>query len=143
MSKKNKGHVILPNSELQIMQIIWTMARENGNNFEKITAGAMFEHSPKEIGHLKLTTVLTLLSRLMTKGFIRSEKTGRSFYYIPLIGEAEYKQTAAADFVSTVYNNDTKGLISALLGDTHLSVEDIDELKKMIESVDKDDLHDT
>jgi BlaI family penicillinase repressor len=139
MSKMKKQHVILPNSELQIMQIIWTMSNENRNNYEKITAGAMFEHSPDIIGHLKLTTVLTLISRLIAKGFIRAEKTGRSYYYIPLVGETEYKRTAAADFVSTVYKNDTKGLISALLGDTRLSLKDIEELKQKIESAGNDD----
>ena len=144
MKRKNKNQIILPDSELQIIQIIWNMAKENSNNYEAITAGAMVKHSPEVIGHLKLTTVLTLISRLIAKGCLRAEKTGRAYYYIPLIGETEYKQTAAADFVATVYNNDTKGLISALLGNTHLSEKDIEELKKMIAGVnndDNDDLH--
>jgi BlaI family penicillinase repressor len=138
MGRNNKTQIILPNSELQIMQIIWTMKKENGS-CELITAGAMLEHSPEVIGHLKLTTVLTLISRLIAKGCIRAEKTGRANYYVPLISEAEYKQTAAADFVTTVYNNDTKGLISALLGDTRLSEKDIDDLRKMIVGVNNDD----
>lgn len=136
---KSKANIILPNSELQIMQIIWTMAKENGNNHDVITAGAMLEHSPEVIGHLKLTTILTLITRLVAKGCIRAEKTGRAYYYVPLIGEAEYKKSAAVDFVTTVYNNDTKGLISALLGDTRLSKKDIDDLRKMIASVNNDD----
>lgn len=120
------------------MQIIWTMAKENGNDYESITAGAMMAHSPGVIGHLKLTTVLTLITRLIARGCLRAEKTGRAYYYIPLINETEYKQTAAADFVSTVYNNDTKGLISALLGDVKLSKKDIDDLRNMIAGTDDD-----
>lgn len=139
MSRRNKKQLILPESELQIMQIIWTIAKENGNNYEAITAGTMFEHSPEIIGHLKLTTVLTLISRLVAKGCIKAQKTGRANYYIPLIDETQYKQAAAADFVATVYNNDTKGLISALLGGARLTKKDIDDLKKMIEETKDDD----
>lgn len=93
---KHKANIILPNSELQIMQIIRTMAKENSNNNEAITAGAMLEHSPEVIGHFKPTIVPTLIPRLAAKGFVRAEKTGRAKYYIPLIGEAEYKRSAAA-----------------------------------------------
>lgn len=114
------------------MQIIWDMERENGGNCTGITAGAMFEYAPDRIGHLKLTTVLTLITRLISKGCIKAEKAGRANYYIPLIDENEYKQNAASNFVETVYKNDAKSLLSALLGDDKLSLDDIDAIRSMI-----------
>lgn len=134
----DKNIILLPDSELTVMQLIWDMARDCGGDYSHITAGAMFERYPEKIGHLKLTTVLTLITRLITKGCIRAEKTGRSNFYIPLVAEDEYKRSAAADFVATVYNNDTKGLISALLGDDSLTVRDIDELRARISKVAKE-----
>lgn len=133
MAKQHKGVVKLPESELVVMQLIWEMHRA-GEPAANITAGNLMERFPDKIGHLKLTTVLTLISRLIGKKFIRAEKAGRSYCYIPLVDEEEYKQMAARDFVKTVYKNDTRGLISALVTGDNLTENDIDELMKMLEN---------
>lgn len=132
MSKQLKGIVKLPESELAVMQLIWDMHRA-GEPSDSVTAGNLMERYPDRIGHLKLTTVLTLISRLIGKKFIRAEKTGRAYCYIPLVDEEEYKKMAAQDFVKTVYNSDTRGLISALVSDDGLTEKDIEELMKMLE----------
>jgi BlaI family penicillinase repressor len=125
MAKQLKSVVKLPESELAVMQLIWEMHRA-GEPAANITAGNLMERFPDKIGHLKLTTVLTLISRLIGKKFIRAEKAGRSYCYIPLVGEEEYKQMAAQDFVKTVFKNDTRGLISALVTGENLTENDID-----------------
>ena len=124
----------LPESELQIMQLIWDMDKQG---VKDIHAGALLHAYPEQIGHLALTTVLTLITRLQNKGFIALEKHGRTNCAIVLADENEYKRKAAADFVATVYNNNTKGLISALFSDGILSEEDIAELRREIENADK------
>ena len=132
LSRKIKGMAKLPESELLVMQVIWDMNRMDsyaGN----ITAATMFSVCGDRIGHLKLTTVLTLISRLAGKGYIKMKKNGRSYHYTPLVDEAEYKQLVAADFVSTMYKNDAMSLVSALVNDGHITMDDINELKRMIE----------
>ena len=132
MLKGNKKDFVkLPESELQIMQLIWDM---NKKGVKDIHAGAMIAAYPDEIGHLALTTVLTLMTRLVGKGFIRLEKHGRANCAVVLADEEEYKQRAAADFVATVYGSNTKGLISALYSGGIISEEDIADLRKMIEA---------
>ena len=113
------------------MQLIWDLDRQG---VKDIHAGALIAAYPEEIGHLALTTVLTLITRLQNKGFIRLEKHGRANCAIVLADESEYKRKAAADFVATVYKNNTKGLICALYNDGILSEEDISELRREIES---------
>lgn len=136
MTKKKSKIVILPDSELQIMQVIWDMVRENDGDYTTVTAGAMLAFAHDRIGHLKLTTVLTLISRLAAKGFLRTEKHGRANCCIPLVAEEDYKQNAADRFVETVYKNDAKGLISALLGNEKLTSGDIDEIRALISLAD-------
>lgn len=131
MSRQFKGVAKLPESELAVMQLIWEMTRA-GEPVSTITAGNLMERYPDKIGHLKLTTVLTLISRLIGKKFIRAEKSGRAYCYIPLVDEDGYKQMAAEDFVKTVYKNDTRGLISALVSDGNLTEGEIGELMKML-----------
>ena len=126
-----KDFIKLPESELQIMQLIWDMDKLG---VKDIHAGALIAAYPDEIGHLALTTVLTLISRLQNKDFIRLEKHGRANCAIVLANENEYKRKAAADFVATVYQNNTKGLICALCSEGILGEDDLAELRREIES---------
>lgn len=134
LRKNKKNFTKLPESELGIMQLIWDMDKAG---IKDIHAGAIMNMYPEQVGHLALTTVLTLITRLQTKGFIQLEKHGRANCAIVLADENEYKRKAAADFVATVYKNNTKGLISALYSDGILKDEDIAELRKEIENSDK------
>lgn len=118
----------LPESELEIMQAIWAL-NEEGEKF--VSAGLIMKRFPA-LTRLKLTTVLTLITRLQTKGFIKTEKLGRSNCYTPLIPSDEYRKFALADFIQKVYMNDKMGLISALVNDESLTVEELSEIKKMI-----------
>ena len=121
----------LPDSELKVMQIIWDMYKETEKS-DKIDAGSMIEAYPEIIGHLKLTTVLTLITRLNEKGFIKTEKQGRTNYYIPVVEEEQYKNNAAAEFVESVYKNSPISLMSALFDIGAINKEDIDEFRRQI-----------
>ena len=126
---RKKDFTKLPESELQIMQFIWDMDKMG---VKDIHGGAIKETYSDQIGHLALTTILTLMSRLENKGFITLEKHGRANCAVILADEEEYKRKATADFVRTVYNNNKKGLISALCSDGIITADDIDDLRREI-----------
>jgi len=106
----DKEFIKLPDSELEVMQAIWTLHAEG----EKlISAGLVMKRFP-DLCRLKLTTVLTLITRLQNKGFIRSEKLGRSNCYTPLIDAAEYRRFVAEDFVIRAYLGNRDQLIADL-----------------------------
>ena len=128
MRDKKSGFVRLPDSELKVMQVIWDMFAAG----ETVDAGSMMSAYPRALGHLKLTTVLTLISRLTDKGFVTVEKQGRTNIYTPLVGEDDYKRGAAADFIQNVYKNSPAHLMSALIGSGAISREDIDELRRQL-----------
>ena len=118
----------LPESELEIMQAIWALNEEG----EKFVTASLIMKRFTSLSRLKLTTILTLITRLQIKGFIKTEKIGRSNCYTPLITSAEYRKFASGDFVEKVYMNDKMGLISALVGDEKLTAEELDEIKAII-----------
>ena len=123
-----KDFIKLPDSELKVMQIIWDMHKQD----KKIDAGSMMSAYADIIGHLKLTTVLTLITRLNEKGFISTEKQGRVNYYMPLVDEEQYKNNAAAEFVESVYKSSPISLMSALFDIGVIKKEDIDEFSRQI-----------
>lgn len=125
MLKKKNGFIKLPESELEVMQIIWDMER---HGVQEIHAAAIFRYAPS-LGRLKLTTVLTLIQRLISKGYLTSRKIGRCNCYTPLISEKAYKDFITKDFIEVVYKSDAAGLVSALLGSDCLSATDIRKLR--------------
>ena len=130
---EEKKFTKLPDSELEVMQGIWVLNRE-GEQF--VSAGLIMKRFPA-LNRLKLTTVLTLVNRLQFKGFITTEKLGRSNCYTPVINSADYRKFASGDFVEKVYMNDKMGLISALVSDETLTAEELDEIKKIISENEK------
>lgn len=133
---QNKYYVKLPDSEFHVMQAIWD--EEAAGNKKEISAGILMEHAPA-LAKLKLTTVLTLLTRLINKQFICCEKRGRVHYYRSLICESDYKQAAATEFLSSVYRNNSGNLLSALWSGGALSAEDICELRKFLDRVEQEE----
>ena len=129
----DKQFIKLPESELEVMQAIWALNAE-GEKF--VSAGLIMKRFPA-LCRLKLTTVLTLITRLQNKGFISSEKLSRANCYKPLIDADEYRRFVADDFVERVYVGNRLGLISNLIETDDLSADDIAELKKVIEEAEK------
>ncbi len=123
----------LPESELEIMQAIWALNEEGDHG---VSAGLIMKRFP-DLQRLKLTTVLTLITRLQTKGYIKTEKIGRSNCYTPIISSEEYRKFASGDFVEKVYMNDRIGLISALVSDDSLTAAELDEIRAIIEKSEK------
>ena len=129
----DKKFIKLPESELEVMQAIWALNAE-GEKF--VSAGLIMKRFPA-LCRLKLTTVLTLITRLQLKGFISAEKLSRANCYTPLIDADEYRRYVADDFVERVYVGNRMGLISNLIEADDLSAEDIAELKKVLEEAEK------
>ena len=108
---EEKTFIKLPDSELEVMQGIWALYAE-GETF--ISAGMIMKRFPA-LNRLKLTTVLTLITRLQIKGFISTEKNGRTNCYTPLIVWEEYRKFAMNDFIERVFLGDKEAFAAAVL----------------------------
>lgn len=109
-------------SELVLMKIIW----KNGGT-------ALYSHIMEELerdkNEWKKNTVLTLLSRLVEKGFLRTAKIGRRNEYRAVIAEWEYQAAQTQNFLDRVYEGNVGGLVSTLLQQDILSEEEIKEIE--------------
>lgn len=110
-------------SELVLMKIIW----KNGG-------GALYsyimEELEKEENSWKKNTVLTLLSRLVSKKYLKIKKIGRRNEYIALVKEQEYQAEQTHTFVDTVYQGNVKGLVSTLLQQDIISTDELKEIER-------------
>lgn len=109
-------------SELVLMNIIW---KNEGEALYSI----IMEELEKDNNEWKNNTVLTLLSRLVEKEFLKVKKIGRRNEYIATISEAEYQGMQTQSFLDKVYGGNVKNLVSTLLRQDILSEEELKEIE--------------
>lgn len=109
-------------SELVLMNIIW----KNGG---EALYSLIMEELEKDNNEWKNNTVLTLLSRLVKKGFLKVRKIGRRNEYVATLSEAEYQSIQTHSFLEKVYGGNVKNLVSTLLRQDILSEEELKEIE--------------
>ncbi|MFR4977596.1 MAG: BlaI/MecI/CopY family transcriptional regulator [Butyricicoccus sp.] len=114
----------LPDAELVVMQVVWR-APETPVLSTWITAQL------KE--QWKQTSVLTFLSRLCEKEFLKCEKLGKVNVYTPLIDENCYRSQESVSFLQRFYHGSVRNLVAALMGTGDLNQEDLEELRDFLE----------
>lgn len=113
-------------AELEIMKIIWA-------NGESARFAAIMDELASKGKTWQKNTVIMLLSRLMDKGYLKAKKLGRKNEYTALISETEYQTAQTKNLLDKVYEGNAKGLISNLIQSELLSLEEYEELKKLLE----------
>lgn len=109
--------------ELELMKVIWN----NGGTalYAEITAAL----SEKGMDWTK-NTVITLLSRLIDKGLLRTSKIGHRNRYTSIVSSSEYQTSQTENFLNKVYEGNAKGLVSTLIQKDLLSDADYEDLMK-------------
>lgn len=114
----------LPDSELELMQIIWELE-------PPLSRQDIEEKLPPD-RPLAPTTVLTFLDRLREKGFLRAEKRGKTNYYTPLISRREYLARESRGVLDRLFGGSVSAFATALV-DGGVSREEIEQLQKLLE----------
>lgn len=109
--------------ELELMKTIW------GNGGTALYAEIAESLKKKNISTTK-NTIISLLLRLIDKGFLKTNKIGRRNKYTALVSEAEYQAAQTETFLEKIYEWDTKGLISTLIQNNLISADEYEDLKK-------------
>lgn len=109
-------------SELVLMKIIW-------NNGGTALFSLIMEELEKDKNEWKDNTVLTLLSRLVEKKFLKVKKIGRRNEYIAIMTESEYQTMQTHRFLDKVYGGNVKNLVSTLLRQDILSADELQEIE--------------
>ncbi len=79
------------------------------------------------------TTVASIIQNLKRKGYVRMERKGNGYRYLPIVSEAEYKRTFLGGFVQEYFRNSYKEMVSFFARDQKLSGDDLKDILRMIE----------
>ena len=114
----------LPDAELEVMQAIWA--------YTPPVARAEIDEILKDTHPMALTTLLTLLTRLSEKGFIKIEKVSRSARYIPLVTQEDYLAEQSKRFFEKLCGGSLSTFATALCN-SGLTKEEISELRDLLD----------
>lgn len=111
--------VRLPDSEFEVMQAVWACGSVS------VPTLVLSEKLNRD---WKAQTILTLLARLETKGFVSSKKVGKERIWTANISEDEYLSFEAKNIVERMYHGSVSGLVNAFYEGETLSKEDASAL---------------
>lgn len=110
----------LPDAEFDIMKVVWA-------NAPPISTGTIME----QLGNgreWKAPTAISLMNRLVERGFLCTEKNGKERVYYPLISRDDYLQFETKHFIKTYHENSFVSFVTSLYGRKELNEADIEEL---------------
>lgn len=119
-----KGIKKLPDAEFDIMKAVWA-------NEPPVTANLIMQ----QLGTNKkwrVQTIISLLLRLVERGFLRTEKRGRERIYFPLVSKEDYLKFETGNFLEQYHNNSFLNLVNTLYDNNTLTEKDIDELLEWV-----------
>lgn len=110
-------------AEWEVMKVIWRKA--------PCAASDVIAELAPESGW-QPATIKTLLNRLVAKGALRFEKTGRAYVYSPAVPEQELKRAAADSFLERVFDGGLSPMLAHFVQSRRLSAREISDLEEIL-----------
>lgn len=126
----NKGGLYMQETQIspaewEVMRVVWTTHPITSKEINDVL---------KEKKEWKLATTKTLIGRLMKKGLLHAEPNGRKYEYSPAISEKESIDEAIDDLLDQMCTTKVGQTIETILEKSTLSIKDLDNLQKLIET---------
>ena len=119
----------LGDAELEIMLEIW-------NSNDAVTSNYVLEQL-KSKRKWALSTLMTSLSRLCDKGFIKCDRTTGNNLYSAIILEEDYKSKENKSFLEKMYGNSFQSLVASFYSNKVIDKSDISELRNFLNTLEK------
>ena len=116
----------LPDAELEIMKELWAAG-------EPLTRPQLEQRLARK--SWTSTTLLALLARLESKGFVSRQKQGKGYLYAAAVTRQEYLPVESRSALERMFGGSARNLVAALAETHALSDTDIDELAAYLEQL--------
>jgi predicted transcriptional regulator len=110
----------LPDAEFEIMRVVWA-------NEPPITTKIIMEQLGNE-RKWKPPNAITLMLRLVERGFLRTEKNGKERTYFPVVAKEDYLKFETEDFIKRFHDDSILKLVDTAYDGKNMSDQEIDDL---------------
>jgi predicted transcriptional regulator len=114
----------LTKAEEQVMHTLWKL--------EKAFVKDVIEEFPEP--KPAYNTVSTIIRILEKKEFVDHKAFGKTHQYFPIVSKEDYTKHTAGQLVDNYFGGSFKNLVSFFVKDNDMTVKEMDELMKVIES---------
>lgn len=115
-------------SELQILTVLWDQGPCTVRQvYVEISAR-------RDVGY---TTVLKLMQIMLEKGLLLRDDSERTHVYRPAAPRAKTQRRLARDLIDTAFSGSTKNLVIEALGARRPSAEELADLRKLIDDMER------
>lgn len=112
----------LTKAEEEVMQRVWKLK----GGFLKDIVEAMPSPKPHQ------NTVATILKILVEKNYVGIEAFGRMHKYYPLVAKSDYSKGRVNSLVKRYFDGSFSNVISAMVKENNMSIEDLEMLVKQL-----------
>jgi BlaI family transcriptional regulator, penicillinase repressor len=116
-------------SELEILQILWQF----GPSTVRFVNDTLNDR--KRI--VQYSSTLKLMQIMTEKKMLKRDETNMKHIYIPILEEIKTKGFLLNRFVDTMFNGSASSLMMQLLGNKNASKLELEEIKEMLNKLDK------
>ena len=109
--------------EEEVMELFW----EKGPLFVKQLLEFYEEPRPH------FNTLSTVVRGLEEKGFLGHNTYGNSYQYYPVVTKEDFKRKTLKGVISKYFNNSYMGVVSSLVKEEEISIEELKELIRKVE----------
>jgi BlaI family penicillinase repressor len=112
-------------AELEVLKILWNAGPQTSSQIvDKL----------EETTHWKPKTIQTLITRLVSKGALDTDKSNpKTYIYSPVVSEEEYKKYANESFLQKLYNGSVRSMLTSFIKEQKLTKEELEELKGLLD----------
>lgn len=117
------------NSELEILAVLWENQSATAREVHDIVS------LNKPVGY---TSTLKTMQIMHEKGLLSREPKGQSHTYFPAVKQTDIQQLMLGGFVNKLFSGSSKNLILQALGNQKPSREELDEIRAMLDKLERD-----
>lgn len=123
----------LSDAESDVLKMLWQLGPSTVRTLKEALRhdGLVWAH----------TTVLTLLQRLESKGYVGSDKSGFAHVYSPVVTREKLLRNCVKDLINHYCDGAASPLFQALVKGHPFSAEEIAQFREMLEEMDQPNSH--
>ncbi|HYF78242.1 MAG TPA: BlaI/MecI/CopY family transcriptional regulator [Symbiobacteriaceae bacterium] len=116
--------------ESEILRLIWEGGETGVDEVHRTLAAS------REIAY---TTVQTVMTRLAQRGLLERRKAGKAYLYRAAVPREEVAGSTLKEMVQRFFGGQRLSAVSFLLGAERLSGEEVAELRRLVERLEKEE----
>ncbi len=115
----------LSDTEFEIMKVLW-------ESNQSLTSNEILEKVKDKL-QWKLASIMTVLARMVEKGYVYCDRSTRTNYYSAVISKEQYRIEESETFLEKLYDKSSVNLIASLYHGRKISQKEIEELRNYLD----------